>query len=411
MRNCNVSHAQDSPRQSSATRSNICLLCILLTIFLFYSATLRPGQSWGDDFAMYIHHAQTIAHGRAYADTGYIYNPAVPVYGPRSYPPVFPLLLAPLYKLFGLNLTPMKLEQVVIFMLALACMYAFWRRDLGTRYALALVAVLGFNPVFWSAKDGVLSDLPFLLFFYLAALLVRSSKPGQRQWWRWAALIGLTLYLAVGTRAAGIAVIAGLPLYEVIRYRTITKQSGFALTVCAALMLLQERLLGSLPTAYFEQAHLITWHATFFNVTGYARALAAFWVASIRSPFSFIVLAMIFLLTIAGIYFRRACELTPVEVFLVPYLVVIIAWPFAAGIRIAFPFIPWIVFLALTGLRGLSTQLSTRFASVTPLIFLLLLFIPYAQAYRRIGFGPIAQSDGLPEFNQLCNAVRIRTEP
>ena len=32
---------------------------------------------------------------------GQFYNPAVPVYGPRAYPPVFPLLLAPLYRQFG----------------------------------------------------------------------------------------------------------------------------------------------------------------------------------------------------------------------------------------------------------------------------------------------------------------------
>src|ERR1700722_205602 len=156
-------------------RSDLYFAGLLLAIFLFHCATLRPGHVWGDDFAMYIHHAKNIVEQRPYADTGYIYNPAVPVYGPRAYPPVFPLLLAPLYRQFGLNLIPMKVEQTVFLMLTLILVYFFWRRDLGNRYALALIAILGFSPAFWIAKDEVLSDLPFLLAFYLTATLVRTS--------------------------------------------------------------------------------------------------------------------------------------------------------------------------------------------------------------------------------------------
>ena len=42
---------------------------------MFYLATIREGHDWGDDFSMYIRHAQNIAHGEPYAETGYIYNP------------------------------------------------------------------------------------------------------------------------------------------------------------------------------------------------------------------------------------------------------------------------------------------------------------------------------------------------
>ena len=68
-------------------------------IGLFYLATIRPGHAWGDDFAQYIHHARNLATGVPYAATGYIYNPYNPTIGPRTYPPGFPLLLAPVVKL------------------------------------------------------------------------------------------------------------------------------------------------------------------------------------------------------------------------------------------------------------------------------------------------------------------------
>jgi hypothetical protein len=37
--------------------------------------------------------------------------------------------------------------------------------------------------------------------------------------------------------------------------------------------------------------------------------------------------------------------------------------------------------------------------------------IPYTNAYGHTDFGPIRQSTGLPEFRQLCQAVRVQTAP
>jgi hypothetical protein len=40
-----------------------------------------------------------------------------------------------------------------------------------------------------------------------------------------------------------------------------------------------------------------------------------------------------------------------------------------------------------------------------------LISVPFVTAYRRTDFGSIRQNTGLPEFNQLCQAVRERTTP
>ncbi len=360
---------------------------------------------------MYIHHAKNVAEGRPYSETGYIYNPAVPVYGPRSYPPVFPMLLVPLYKIFGLNLTPMKLEQVVFFVVTLAMLCWLWHRDLGTSYTMALLVILGMNPVFWSAKDSVLSDLPFLLFFYSLAIVVRLSDRETSLCWRWSFVLGLILYLVIGTRSAGIALFAGLPLYDVIHHRKIRKVTAAALAICIGLLSLQKFWLSALPVSYLEQAELISWHSITLNVITYSRALAGFWVASTHTAFSYALLVIVSLLIVAGLYYRRTHNFTVVEVFLIPYLFVVLLWPFAAGIRIVFPFIPWIVFVALTGLRQLSLLYVPRYATALPVLLLFLLSIPYMQAYRQIGFGPIEQGEHVPEFSQLADAIRQMTSP
>jgi 4-amino-4-deoxy-L-arabinose transferase-like glycosyltransferase len=150
------------------------LTLLLITIAVFHAATVRQGHIWADDFAMYIHHAQNIVEGRPYAQTGYLFTSTALV-GPRMYPPVFPLLLAPVVRFFGLNLIPMKFEQVIFFVLALVVICRYWQRELGGKYTLALAAILGLSPHFWAAKDNVLSDLPFLLFFYVAAIFVQHA--------------------------------------------------------------------------------------------------------------------------------------------------------------------------------------------------------------------------------------------
>jgi 4-amino-4-deoxy-L-arabinose transferase-like glycosyltransferase len=188
--------------------SHFWLIILLLIVAGFHILTVRQGHIWGDDFAMYVHHAKNIVEGRPYTATGYLFHPSISV-SPRMYPPVFPFFLAPVIRLFGMNLLAMKIEQVIFFVLVLAVVSLYWRRDLGPECTLALVAILGFSPHFWAAKDNVLSDLLFLLFFYVAAFLVQRVPRCEGNQWRWAILIGFVLYLAIGTRTAGVALIAG----------------------------------------------------------------------------------------------------------------------------------------------------------------------------------------------------------
>lgn len=158
-----------SVRASSAL-SNSLIVVLLVLIAIFYASTLRAGHIWGDDFAMYIH-AQNIVQGQPYAETGYIFNAAATV-SPRMCPPVFPLLLAPLFRLYGLNLMPMKLEQVIFFVLALAAIYLFWKPELGEAYSAALIAILGFQSDFLgSQRQGAIRST-------ISSLLLRCRSVG-----------------------------------------------------------------------------------------------------------------------------------------------------------------------------------------------------------------------------------------
>src|SRR5260370_15899557 len=104
-------------------REKIYIGALLFALGIFHGVTVRQGHFWADDFAMYVHHAQNIVEHRPYSDTGYMLNASIPI-GPKYYPPIFPMLLAPIYRIYGLNLIPMKLEQVIFLLLSLIAIYA-----------------------------------------------------------------------------------------------------------------------------------------------------------------------------------------------------------------------------------------------------------------------------------------------
>jgi 4-amino-4-deoxy-L-arabinose transferase-like glycosyltransferase len=142
-------------------------LWLLIFIFVFYASTLRYGHRWGDDYALYIHHAKNVATGFSYSSIGYLLDPYYPSYSVPMAPPVFPLLLAPVYRIFGMNFTALKMEEVVFFVAALAVLFSLFRTYLPPRYGLLLMAVIGLNPYFWNIKDDILSDIPFFFFLLL----------------------------------------------------------------------------------------------------------------------------------------------------------------------------------------------------------------------------------------------------
>ena len=163
---------------------------VIVVLAGFYLTTLRSGHEWGDDFSLYVAHARNVVEGRPYADTGYVYNPYFPSLSPRTYPPIFPLLLAPVYAVFGLNLAAMKILVVLLFAAFLGVLAMTLRPRLSPPLVAGCLLVVGLNPFLWQHKDRLLSEVPFLLFAYLALYCLDraldagpAGKPGCGRPW------------------------------------------------------------------------------------------------------------------------------------------------------------------------------------------------------------------------------------
>ena len=333
------------------------LLAFLLLTASFYLLTLRPGHDWGDDFAQYIHHAKNIALGLDYTQTGYIWNPRFPELGPPTYPPVFPLLLAPIYAARGLDLGAMKVIVTLCFVAALYFIALTFRPVLRPRYVLVLLILIGLNPYFWRLKDSVLSDLPFLLFIYLSlCLIARHPGPGRlrARTILFATVLGASCYLAYGTRALGVILIPSLLLTDWLRWRRITSISVVAVATFVVMAAVQSTV-THWDTGYASVFRLEP-HRIATNFAEYASYLSGLWSNAWWRPGDLVLLVLFGMLGAVGFWRRvRSGRVTELEVFAVLYALAILPWFEVQG-RYLVPLMPLYIGYALVTVQGAASH-------------------------------------------------------
>src|SRR5262249_58124503 len=135
------------------------------------------------------------------------------------YPPIFPLLLAPVYKVWGFNLTAMKVELILFFLLSLWTIFLALRRELEWPYLIAILVLIGFNPWVWQFKEQILSDIPYLFFTYLGIYLIHKAYGTKRDvsgQILYGLLTGIAIYLSYGARTVGVDLLLALIISELV---------------------------------------------------------------------------------------------------------------------------------------------------------------------------------------------------
>ena len=280
-----VLRARSAPSLRMGSLEALALLGLVLFIVLVHALLLRPGHEWSDDYAMYLSHALNLLSGRPYGDTLYAPNPwGVP--GPPTYPPVYPLLIAPLVAWFGPDLHVLKLFDLAMFGAALLAGYALLRERVGAAAALAGVALIGLCPFLTGFRDEVRPDALFL-FLFLLTLLLGERWSGQpvalhaRSIGR-GLMLGAVAYLAYGTRSVGIVLLPALALVEVWRCRrlgAVIVTAGIAWFVLA----LAQTFTLHADSGY---AKLLTLdpHTVLYNAYSYATSLSLLWSNALPAP-------------------------------------------------------------------------------------------------------------------------------
>ena len=142
--------------------SSIILLSTLLGL-----SVLTYGQAWYGDFSSYIMQARSILSGTMnefVTRNAFTVDHSTLLVGPVAYPWGYPTLLAPVYALYGMKPIYLKLPNIVLFALFLACFFMLLRRRLDLLDSALLTSVASFSPALVTFLDQILSDIPFLLF-------------------------------------------------------------------------------------------------------------------------------------------------------------------------------------------------------------------------------------------------------
>ena len=130
-----------------------------------------------DDFAAYISQGIALTQDKVaqyIADSTLMTSKQDLLYmTPSSYPWGFPLLLAPIYKIFGFNLVAFKSVGIICYALFVGIFYIFCANRLPKIYAVFGSLLFALNPFLTHfAANEILSDIPFLLFGFCALIIL-----------------------------------------------------------------------------------------------------------------------------------------------------------------------------------------------------------------------------------------------
>lgn len=194
------------------------VLPLVMVVAIGFIAMINhfSGVDWGDDFALYMRQAKGLAMGNIgevlSANRYAVENSGWSTFSPYNYPWGWPVLITPLYALFGLNYEPIKLLEVVAFCVFLLCFYAIVRRRAGVVGATVVTLLIGLSRSFVGATDTVLSDIPFMGFVGLTLWwLDRCRERGILEERRHRLVIlGLLLMYTYNIRREGISLVVAV---------------------------------------------------------------------------------------------------------------------------------------------------------------------------------------------------------
>lgn len=362
----NISSLKKFFRHRNNVIQGVALLVALIPIFFFSSRF----QGWGGDYAGYLLEARNIADGKSLATSNYIYNPGYAELAPPAYPVGFPILLAPVYKIYGLDILEYTRLIGIIWWMIGAVMFLLFKRYFSSWVALGGALVFMYHPLFMFERNAVLSDYPFVVslllsvFFYTASDTERSLKN--------AGVVGFFAGYAWLIRSVGFVlpvVIVGHFLLEK-RYRSIqTKDAkenqwwlypGILMGVALGMQLLFHGVFFKLPEtgSYFDQinpANLTSYFKD--NIATYTKTLLNYFQLNEDLWYIYRYKSTDMAVAFGGaiglglmVQGFMLIEKTHERLFigwLVVYGLVILFWPSFQGLRFLLPMLPFLVYFIL----------------------------------------------------------------
>ena len=349
-------------------------LALLGATLVFCLFLLRPGHDWGDDFALYIDQAKALVGGNVNAiyeqNRLTVEQSAWQSFSPYTYGWGFPILLAPLYAVFGISFTAFKALEIVLYLGFITAFYALIRGRIDRLAALLIVAAIVLDNLYTAWTNTVLTEFPFLCFSMVALLAIEVlHQPARLADWPRARLVaalagtGALIGFTTNIRNEGIVLLAALAarqLVVIVEHRRawrdtwVPRLATLAVPWAAAAVVgLGVRML--LPTDAGPALKLsggLGGHNFPTNDGFYRQTLAELLAVKDRVHGTMLLGVLVFLLVLAlgGMVLGGKRDL-PLSVFALGLSLVYMELPYREG-RYLLGVVPFLLYFAMQGLRG-----------------------------------------------------------
>lgn len=372
---------------------NTLFVIILLITTVLNLISFKAGHTWGDDFSMYIAQAKSIVEGsiRDLNEKQTILERySSELHGPFFYPWGFPVMLSPVYMIFGFDILAMKIYVFLFFLSSLVILFILFKDRLDDKNRLILVSFFALNPVFFYFKENVLSDLPFLFLSLFAIYLIKRFIFERKYIVSLSFsyfILGFVIYYAFFIRHQGIVLFPILLFCHLLENKDLLNKLKWkffkeefmqlipyvTITLC---FLLNKKLFpenfNSYVTFFLDQNLSITlWN----NIAFYTMLPSEFFGSQLVFKILYFI-TFPFLLFGLIANFRKDCLFVS---FVLLNLFILLAFPCTTqGIRYIFPMLPYYVYFFLKGANEIMdrvTKAPCRNIFVCSIVFLIVVFM------------------------------------
>lgn len=333
------------------------LTTILLGAYLLGVFCIDDGHNWSDDFALYVEQCQALQTGEMEAlleKNRFAMDNSYSHVGPYLYPLGFPILLLPVYTIFGLNFWILKLYSWLFFIATLPLIYYFFKQEnFLPKHALWLTALVGFNYHFIRFSDNILSDLPFFFFSFLSIFLI------QKKIYKTifgAIFLGLILFFTYSIRDIGMMLLPALFLYQIqtkkAEEKTKKVNDFLPYFIFIIFWLLVNYWLPSRADKNFELFANTSISILCNNLYFYTLLIGNYFVVfRVVPPIFQFGISLFFLgIILFGIYKNRPIHF-PILTYIGLTFGLYFLWVSFQGMRFIFPMIPFLIFYLIQGLQ------------------------------------------------------------
>ena len=346
-------------------KPNMLLLASSLLVLILGLCCIDSGHNWSDDFALYISQTQALLEGNTKDLLKANYFAMEHSYahvGPYLYPNGFPILLLPVYMIFGLNFWALKVYCLLFFIASIPLLYQICRQlNCSINQALSITLLVVFNYHFIRFSDHVLSDLPFFFFSLLSYYLI------QKQFYKSylkAFLLGILIFFSYNIRDIGIMLLPCLFIYQWQDYKQTQKRSFLLLLpylIFVLAWITRWSLSPSIPSKQLSLLSETSVEIFLNNVYYYALLIGNYFLLFRGVPLGIqLLISSVFVgLFCFGIY-KKGRQQPALLVYVSTTMGIYLIWISFQGMRFLFSILPFVVYFIIEGMKALPISFQLR---------------------------------------------------